>query len=607
MNPVRTIAMLAMLSVVLTACSSGGDGEDVVDPPPDNPAPLPPVEDPTTTVNSSDPVILSGADFFQGGPDHDDEYGCVGCHGLNGEGTSNAPTPINSSASCSTCTDIEILTAKIADTMPQTNATACIGATDGMCANDIAKFMMDQWIGGGSGGGGGGNGGGNPGPDPNAPGITVTAANDISTSENGGSASFSLRLTVQPLSDVIIGIRSSNPNEGVPEQSSVSFSPVDWNQPKTIVVTGVDDGFVDGNVAYSIIFNPAISGNADYSGVTATPVQLTNVDDESVNNAGFLVSPTAGLVTDENGMTATFMVSLQSEPTADVTIGVASSDPTEGSADQAQLVFTAANFQTPQMVTVLGLNDNDLDGPVLYTITLAPAVSADPNYDNADPYDVIVTNNDNDLGVVPAVIISPSQGLQTVEAGTSPGVSSFTVKLNTQPAADVTIPFASDNPAEGVPSSTSLTFTSVNFDTPQAIVLAGVDDAVIDGDVSYTIVSGDPTSADPDYDALTAADVVDISVINRDDDILALGRSEYERANNNCDGCHGNVGQGAPPYQFVIAPVNNNMCGVIDCFNELELIDYIETDMPPGNPGNCDRTCATAISKYISNNFSTTF
>jgi len=603
MNPKRILALLATLAVLLTACSSEISNEDTT-PLPNSPPPTEPPPNPTTTVNSSDPVILSGADFFQGGPDHDDQYGCVGCHGLNGEGTANAPTPINSSASCSTCTDIGILTAKIANTMPQTDAGACIGAIDGMCANDVAKFMLDQWIGGSGGGTGGGNTGGGSG----APfGIAVTAANPISTSEDGGTASFSLRLTVQPKGAVIIGMRTSNPNEGILDESSVSFSSIDWNQPKTVIVTGVDDGIVDGNIAYSIVFTPAISGDADYSGVTAPSVQLTNVDNDSVNNAGFFVSPRAGLETDEDGLTATFMVSLLSQPAADVTIGVASSDPTEGSADTAQLVFSAANFQASQLVTVLGLNDNDLDGPVRYTITLAPAVSADANYNNADPYDVIVTNIDNDLGLVPAVIVSPSQGLQTVESGTSPGLSSFTVKLNTQPAADVVIPFSSDDPAEGNPSATSLTFTNVNFDTPQTIVLTGVDDAVVDGDVGYTIVSGNPTSGDPEYDGLTADDVVDISVINRDDDILALGMAEYQGAGNNCNGCHGNAGEGAPQYQFVIAPVENNMCGVVDCFNELELIDYIETDMPPGNPGNCDRACATAISKYISNNFSTTF
>ena len=371
MNARRFFALLTALSVMLAACSGeSGDEVAAAPPAPNNPTnPNPPPNDPTTTVNSTDPVIISGADFFQGGPDHDDEYGCVGCHGLNGEGTANAPTPINSGATCSTCTDLAILTAKIADTMPQTNATACIGSSDGTCANDIAKFMLDQWIGAG-GGGGGGSGGGN------APGITVTAANDIATSEDGGTASFSLRLTVRPTTDVIIGMRSNNPNEGVPEDFLVSFSVLDWNQPKTVIVTGVDDAFQDGDMPYSIVFNPAISGDPAYSGLTATAVNLTNVDNEVNSSAGFFVSPTAGLVTDENGLTASFMVSLRSQPSADVTIGVASSDPTEGSADQAQLVFTSANYQVDQMVTVIGLNDNDLDGPVRYTIASGTLPSA---------------------------------------------------------------------------------------------------------------------------------------------------------------------------------------------------------------------------------------
>ena len=46
--------------------------------------------------------------------------------------------------------------------------------------------------------------------------------------------------------------------------------------------------------------------------------------------AGITVSPTSGLVTTEAGGTATFTVVLTSQPTADVTIGLTSSDTTEG-------------------------------------------------------------------------------------------------------------------------------------------------------------------------------------------------------------------------------------------------------------------------------------
>ena len=45
---------------------------------------------------------------------------------------------------------------------------------------------------------------------------------------------------------------------------------------------------------------------------------------------GITVSPTSGLVTTEAGGTATFTVKLNTAPTADVTIGLTSSDLTEG-------------------------------------------------------------------------------------------------------------------------------------------------------------------------------------------------------------------------------------------------------------------------------------
>jgi len=65
------------------------------------------------------------------------------------------------------------------------------------------------------------------------------------------------------------------------------------------------------------------------------------------------VTPTAGLVTDESGATAQFTVGLNYVPTANVTIGLASSDVTEGTVSPSSLTFTPANWQTPQTVTTL--------------------------------------------------------------------------------------------------------------------------------------------------------------------------------------------------------------------------------------------------------------
>ena len=113
-----------------------------------------------------------------------------------------------------------------------------------------------------------------------------------------------------------------------------------------------------------------------------------------------IVSPATGLTTTENGETATFTIVLAAKPTADVTINISSSDPTEGSVSPASLTFTSANWNTPQTVTVTGVDDDLFDGDVAYTVITQPAVSGDPIYNGLDPKDVSVTNQDNDTVLI---------------------------------------------------------------------------------------------------------------------------------------------------------------------------------------------------------------
>ena len=110
-----------------------------------------------------------------------------------------------------------------------------------------------------------------------------------------------------------------------------------------------------------------------------------------------VVTPTSGLVTTESGGTAGFTVKLDTAPTANVVIPVASGNAAEGRASVSALTFTPANWSTAQTVTVTGADDAALDGDVAYTILLGPATSADPDYNRLDPSDVSATNQDNDF------------------------------------------------------------------------------------------------------------------------------------------------------------------------------------------------------------------
>ena len=112
---------------------------------------------------------------------------------------------------------------------------------------------------------------------------------------------------------------------------------------------------------------------------------------------------------------------------------------------------------------------------------------------------------------VPGITAVPTTDLATSESGET---DTFTIVLDTQPTADVTIGLSSSDPTEGTVSPSSLTFTASNWNSPQTVMITGVDDTIDDGDISYTIYA-EATSADANYNGKTAS----ISVANQDDDI----------------------------------------------------------------------------------------
>src|SRR5205823_6514222 len=131
------------------------------------------------------------------------------------------------------------------------------------------------------------------------------------TTESGGTATFTVRLTSQPTANVVIPVSSSDVAEGTVSAPSLTFTAADWSVAQTVTVSGVDDQVQDGAIAYTIVLAPAASGDPRYSGMDAADVSATNTDNDV---AGITVTPTAGLVTTEAGGTASFTVKLSSQP-----------------------------------------------------------------------------------------------------------------------------------------------------------------------------------------------------------------------------------------------------------------------------------------------------
>jgi ELWxxDGT repeat protein len=339
-----------------------------------------------------------------------------------------------------------------------------------------------------------------------AAGITVTPTSSLVTTEGGGSDTFTVVLDSQPSEDVLIRLTSSDPSEGTASHHWLFFSSSSWDRPKTVTVTGTDDFVDDGDIPYTIITDPAISSDPNYGGLDAADVSVTNIDDDV---AGITVIPTSDLVTTEKGGSDTFTVVLDSQPLAEVTIGLSSSDTSEGTVDPTSLTFTPAEWNTLQVATIIGADDGKVDGDITYTILTDPAVSDDPIYDGLDAEDVSVTNIDDDMIGVEVI---PTSGLVTSEGGAT---DSFTVVLTSQPSADVIIGLSSSNTAEGTLSRHWLIFTSTTWNNPKSVTVTGVDDAVDDGDTPYLIITAPAISNDRDYKGFDADDVL---VTNVDDD-----------------------------------------------------------------------------------------
>ena len=324
---------------------------------------------------------------------------------------------------------------------------------------------------------------------------TSTSVRTIDVTISGGTATegddFSLTTTV----NIPVGVYDGTSSTAI-----------------TVPLGIIDDDIVESDETVIItLSNPGVGlsiGDANGDASIQSNHTYTVIDDDS---AGVTVSPIS-VTTSEDATTATFTVVLTSQPSADVTIPIISGDPSEGTVDQASLTFTTANWDTAQTVTVTGVDDDQIDGNITYTVSVGdPASTGDSDYDglsDGDTADVSVTNNDNDVA---GVTVSPIS-LNTSEDATT---ATFTVVLTSQPTAPVTIDLTNGDTTEGSLDKASLIFDGANWNVAQTVTVTGVDDALADGDITYTVSLEAATSADANYNG---RDPADVSVTNTDND-----------------------------------------------------------------------------------------
>ena len=304
----------------------------------------------------------------------------------------------------------------------------------------------------------------------------------------------------------------------LPEPTITSFTPTTAGETDTVVITGTNfDGAtqvtfggtdatsytVDSSTQITAIVDNGTSGNVSVTiaGGTATLAGFTHII------RSYSVSET-DLTFAENAGTDSFTIVLDSEPTSDVVFDVSSDDINEATVSSAQLTFTASNWDTPQTITVTGVNDDiDRDDSATITVSVNDAGSDDAFDGLADQTVAVTLTDDDDAGF--------TQSETALTIAENAGTDSFTIVLDSEPTSDVVFDVSSDDINEATVDLAQITFTTADWDTPQTITVTAIDDNIESDDTATITVAVNDAGSDNAYDILSD-EIVDITLTNDD-------------------------------------------------------------------------------------------
>ena len=113
---------------------------------------------------------------------------------------------------------------------------------------------------------------------------------------------------------------------------------------------------------------------------------------------GFTIAETLGSTSvDESGTSDDFTIVLDVQPASDVTLSISDGSSDETSISPTTVTFTNSNWDTAQTVTVIGSDDDIIDGSQTSTITISVVDEISDNaYDSVADQTFSVTTTDDD-------------------------------------------------------------------------------------------------------------------------------------------------------------------------------------------------------------------
>ncbi len=284
---------------------------------------------------------------------------------------------------------------------------------------------------------------------------------------------------------------------------------------------------VSENPAETIVLDITSVSGGDSASENGTQSQtITLVDDDATPQITLAPTPTSPIA--ENGGTSTVTVtsSIISSSAITVTLApgagaTATGGGTDYSLGSSSLVIAAGS--STQSTTITSVDDNITEGNEAVVLDIT-GVSGGGAAESGTPQQIAVIITDDDS----AGFTLSKTTASVAETGTT---DTFTVAMNSEPTANVTLTL-SDNDSTEVLYPSSLVFSTGNWSTSQTVTLTGKDDDVDDGNRSI-LLTLTPGSTDGNYNSPgLAARTVTVTTTDNDTAGFAISRTTADVSEN---------------------------------------------------------------------------
>lgn len=287
--------------------------------------------------------------------------------------------------------------------------------------------------------------------------VRVGESGGTAVTENGSTAAdtFTVVLGAAPTSNVTISFASPDNQLSLVGLGTVTFTPTagqavsngtgGWNMTQTLTVRANDDKLIEPFLHWGTLSATVTSDSPNYASIGTIPTALVSSLRDN-DGPSVIVVPSGGSTNiTEAGVTDTYSVALSHAPASDVTVSL--TPDAQLTASVPSLTFTPANWNEPQTVTLTAVNDSTAEAASHPGLVAHAAASADALFHGLGVASLTATVWDDDS---PGLTVTDSGGSTVLTEGNATG-DTFTIRLNTQPAAGEVVTITLHPPTYLVP------------------------------------------------------------------------------------------------------------------------------------------------------------